>query len=112
MDRTVLGRREVDAAVIKAGKEALEAIQRFLTARITREELQEILSGLGIDNLLAEYWPAFTSDEQYAVHLNVLQMLDSLQREIDYQIDEYGVSTVYEDLKEIAGCLNRIAAGS
>ncbi len=112
MAHSVASRCEVDAAVLYAGKEALEAIQRFLTARITREELQEILSGLGIDNLLTEYWPAFTSDEQYAVHLNVLQMLDSLRREIDYQIDEYGVSAVYEDLKEIAGCLNRIASGS
>ena len=112
MASSVLSRREIDAAVLHAGKEALEAIQRFLTARITRDELQRTLTGLGIGNLLAEYWPALTCDEQYAVHLNVLQMLDSLSLEIDYQIDEYGVSAVYEDLKEIAGCLNRIANGS
>lgn len=102
-------RREINEAVLEVGKESLDLIQRFLSGRVTREELLAGLSGTGVKEVLARYWGDLTSNSSYVPHWQVLQTLQGLIEEMTYQLGEYGESTIYEDVKEIAVNLKRIS---
>jgi hypothetical protein len=103
------GRREINEAVLEVGKESLDLIQRFLSGRVTREELLSGLSGTGVKEVLTRYWGDLASNSSYVPHWQVLQTLQGLIDEITYQLGEYGESTIYEDFKDIAINLKRIA---
>lgn len=99
----------IDQAVMEAGKVALPLVQRFLSGRVTRQELWAGLAGIGVDRIICENWTELTSDPRYVPHWQVLQTLKGLIEELDYQFFEYGESTMYEDMKDIALNLKRIA---
>lgn len=101
--------REINEAVLKVGKESLEMIQRFLSRRLSREDLLEGLTGLRAGELLSKYWGEFTSDAKYVPHWQVLQTLNGLVDELSYQLGEYGESTLHDDIREIALNLKRIS---
>jgi len=103
------GRREINDAVLKVGKESLDVIQRFLSGRVSREEMLAGLSGLRVNEVLTQYWGQLTSDANYVPHWQVLQTLQGLVEEMAYQLGEYGESTLYDDIKEIAINLKRIS---
>lgn len=96
------GCREINEAVLKVGKESLDLIQRFLSGRVSREDLVEGLSGLHVDDVLMQYWGELTSDAKYVPHWKVLQTLSGLVDEMAFQVAEYGDSTIFDDIKEIA----------
>jgi len=102
-------RREINEVVLEVGKESLDLIQRFLSGRVTREELLAGLSGTGVKDVMTRYWGDLTSNSSYVPHWQVLQSLQGLIDEMSYQLGEYGESTLYEDFKEIAVNLKRIS---
>lgn len=99
----------IDQAVLEAGKAALPLVQRFLSGRVTRQDLSAGLAGIGVDKIISENWLELTSDPRYVPHWQILQTLKGLIEELDYQFCEYGESTMYEDMKDIALNLKRIA---
>lgn len=101
--------RSVDQAVMEVGKESLGMIQRFLSGRLPQEELLTGLSGLHVGEILSRHWGELTTDARYVPHWQVLQTLQGLIDELKYQLEEYGESTLHEDIKEIALNLKRIA---
>jgi len=102
------GCKELNEIVLVVGKVSLDLIQRFLSGRISREEMMEGLAGLRINEVLTKYWGELTSDAKYVPHWNVLQTLQGVVDEMAYQLAEYGDSTLFDDLKDIATCLKRI----
>lgn len=103
------GRREINDAVLKVGKESLDLIQRFLSGRVSREEMLAGLSRLRVSEILTKYWGELISDASCVPHWQVLQTLQGLLEEMAYQLGEYGESTIYDDVKEIAKNLKRIS---
>lgn len=103
------GHRAINESVLKVGRESLDVIQRFLSGRVSREEMLAGLSGLRVNEVLTQYWGELTSDASYVPHWQVLQTLQGLVDEIAYQLGEYGESTLYDDIKEIAINLKRIS---
>lgn len=101
--------QEINEAVLGVGKVALGLIQRFLSGRVSRENLLEGLSGLRAGEVLSKYWGELTSDARYVPHWKVLQTLNGLVDELEYQLGEYGESTLHDDIKEIAINLKRIS---
>lgn len=101
--------KKIDRLVLELGKTALNLVQRFLSGRVTRVELEEGLEALNIRDTLNEYWVSITSDPRFVPHLHVLQILSGLAEDIDYQLAEHGPSTLHEDVKDIAINLKRIA---
>ncbi|MCL6635136.1 MAG: hypothetical protein K6T29_05130 [Peptococcaceae bacterium] len=103
----------LNAAVMEAGKEALSLIQRFLSGRVSRRDL---LAGLGeitggLDGVMTQNWDQLTSDAAFVPHWQVLQALKGIVEELEYQLGEYGESTLYDDMKDLALNLKRIAGG-
>lgn len=103
------GCKEINEAVLAVGRGSLELIQRFLSGRISREEMLEGLAVLQANEVLNKYWNELTSDAQYVPHWKVLQTLQGIVDEMAYQLAEYGDATLYEDIKEVALNLTRIA---
>lgn len=101
--------REINEDVLRVGKESLGLIQRFLSGRVSREDLLAGLSDLRAGEVLSRHWGELTSDAKYVPHWQVLQTLMGLVEELEYQLGEYGESTLHEDIKEIAMNLKRIS---
>ena len=100
---------QIDQAVLEVGKKSLELIQPFLSGRLSREKLLDGLTCLRANEMLTKYWDELTSDARFVPHWQVLQTLQGLVDEMSYQLEEYGESTLHEDIKEIAKDLKRIA---
>lgn len=109
MSEQIINNREIDEAVLEVGKESLEVIQRFVTGRVSREDLEDKLASLPVNQLLSRYWGELTSNAQYIPHWRILQTLQGVVDEISYQLAEYGESTLFDDLKEIATSLKQIS---
>lgn len=99
----------INQAVMEAGKAALPLVQRFLSGRATRQDLSAGLAGIGIDKIITEHWLELTSNPRYVPHWEILQTLKGLIEELEYQFHEYGESTMYDDLKDIAINMKRIS---
>ena len=93
---------EIDEAVLEVGKGSLDVIQRFLSGRVTREALLETLVGLQVNDIMGKYWTQLTTDAKCVPHWRILQTLTGVVDEIAYQMAEYGESTMFDDMKEIA----------
>ena len=99
---------EINEAVLKAGKGSLDVIQRFLSGRETREVMIETLTGLEVNDVLNKYWNDLTTDANYVPHWRVLQTLQGMVDEMTYQLAEYGESSLFDDVKELAACIKII----
>lgn len=100
---------EIDKAVMKAGNESLELIQLYLSKRISKEELLSGLSRFNVEEIITENWEELTTDARYVPHWEVLQALQGIIEELEFQVGEYGESTLYDDFKDIAFNLKRIS---
>lgn len=103
------GWEEIDKAVFEVGKKALDLIQPFLSGRLSRAKMLEGLTELRANEMLTKYWDQLTSDARFVPHWQVLQTLQGLVDEMAYQLEEYGESTLHEDIKGIATSLKCIA---
>jgi len=106
-------KQDLDSLLISEGNKALQLMQKFLSGRATR---QEFLAGLAkidsnIESIVPDWWESLVSDPALVPHWQVLQTLKGMLEELEYQFGEYGESTLFEDMKEIALSLKRIAGG-
>lgn len=101
--------KEISKLIIKIGNESLELIQNFLTKRVSKENLVAGLSRLRVEEIISDNWEKLTSDAGYVPHWQVLQTLQGIMEEFEYQVGEYGESTLYDDFKDIAVNLKCIA---
>lgn len=105
------GNNDVNAAVMGAGKESLRLIQQYLSGRASRNDLSRGLSEINnrVGGVLSTHWEELTSEPRFVPHWQVLQTLKGIVDELEFQLGEYGESTLYDDVKEIALNLKRIA---
>ncbi|BAF60813.1 MAG: hypothetical protein HPY89_04555 [Pelotomaculum sp.] len=99
----------INEAVMEAGKKSLGLIQQFLSGRVSRQALLAGLSDLHVGDILSRHWNELVSDARYVPHWQVLQTLQGLTDEMEYQLKQYGESTLHEDIRIIAMNLQRIA---
>lgn len=100
---------DINEKIMAVGKKALELIQRFLSGRVSREDFLAGMNALPAREILVRHWEELTSDARYVPHWQVLQTLLGLVEELEYQLGEYGESTLHEDMNEIAVNMKRIA---
>lgn len=100
----------IDSAVMDMGNSALQLIRRFLSGRITRDELVRGISSFQVNDFMVRHWALITSDPVFVPHWHVLQILAGLSEDIDYQIREHGPATLHEDIKEMALNMKYISA--
>lgn len=94
--------------VLRIGSQALEWLGKFGREQMTLEALEQSLTHLGAEALLAQYWDRLLQEPALAPCLEVLQLLSSLETELHYQVLKYGPTSLFEDYKELELALARL----
>lgn len=94
--------------VLRIGSQALEWLGKFGREQITLEELEQAITHLGAEALLAQNWSRLLQEPALAPCLEVLQLLSSLETELHYQVLKYGPTSLFEDYKELELALVRL----
>ncbi len=99
---------ELTRQALAMGTQALDLLRRFGREQISADELVACLLELGARSTLAEYWDLLIGEPALAACFEVLQLLSTLESEIDYQLLRYGPTSLYEDYKELELAVRRL----
>lgn len=94
--------------VLQLGSQVLEWLERYGREQINLNELITYLKNLGARAILIKYWNNLVKEPGLAPCLEVLQLLSSLEEEIDFQLSSYGFNSLYEDYVELKQALTRL----
>jgi hypothetical protein len=92
------------------GERALSLLRRFTRDQISSPQLQEGLRDLEVAGIMARHWNTLTRNPQTAPCFHVLQLLNSLDQELDSQLERYGESSLWDDLTELQTAVERVRA--
>ncbi len=100
----------IDALAAELAAKAAEAINLFLSRRISLEQLISLIQQTGAGELLAECWGGLARRPDAAPCLEILQVIASLQDQAAYQVERYGANSLSEDREQLASALARLEA--
>ena len=99
---------ELTALTTDVGEQALALLRAFIREQLPQAELQQSLRELNAGQVMARHWGVLTTDPARADGLGVLQLVNSLEDNIEGQVQCYGESSLWDDLKELQTGLRRI----
>ena len=102
------GEGELNHLTMAAGEQALALFRQFTREEISAKELQTELVGLGTEGIIARHWESLTADPERTPCFEVLQLLNSLAGELEYQVERYGESSLWDDLNELQTAVRRL----
>ena len=91
---------------------ALALLRQYTRDEISSTELQTGLRALNTGDIMTRYWDILTSDAQNSPCFEVLQLLSSLDQEMESQLRRYGESSLWDDLTELQTAIQRIEKGA
>lgn len=100
--------REMVEEVTRMGVRAAVLLRGVMLQKVDRETLEWGLGQLGAGELLARYFPLLVESAEYVDLLNLLHLVYGLEGQLDFQVQEYGLDSLKDDLQEINGSLTRI----
>ncbi len=103
-----LSDRQMVADVTRMGIRTAVLLRGVLLQKVDRDTLKWGLQELGIPNLMDTYFPVLVNRNEYVNLLNLLFLIYSLDGQLDYQIREYGLDSLKDDLQEINFSLKQI----
>jgi sulfite reductase alpha subunit-like flavoprotein len=92
----------------EVSERALALLRQFKREQLSPSELQTRLRQLEPGDIMTRYWSVLTRDKESAPCFEVLQLLSSLEREMDYQVERYGESSLWDDLTELQSAVQRV----
>ncbi len=101
--------REMVERVTLAGIRASVLLRGVMLQKVDRETLEWGLAELRPAELMERYLPRLVDRPEWVDLLNILHLLYGLEGQLDYQIREYGMDSLKDDLHEINASLHRIA---
>ncbi len=101
--------REMIEDVMRLGMRAAVLLRGVTIKKVDRETLEWGLGELHASELLGKYFPRLIDEPEYAPLLNILHLVFSLEGQLDFQIQEYGLDSVKDDLQEINFSLQQMA---
>ncbi len=101
--------REMIEDVMRLGMRAAVLLRGVMIKKVDRETLEWGLGELHASSLLEKYFPRLIDRPEYAHLLNILHLVYSLEGQLDFQIQEYGLDSVKDDLQEINLSLQQMA---
>ncbi len=105
------GCEPLDPAVERAcriGLAALNLIHQTLLQLLEPQQLGPALSRLGAGEALAEAWDRLGQLPDGMTTISLLQLVDSLAFDADYQLARYGLTSLSEDHKELLQTLRHL----
>ncbi len=103
--------REMIEDITSLGVRAVVLLRGVMIKKVDRETLEWGLRELRPSELLEKYFPRLVEKPEHAHLLNILHLVYSLEGQLDFQIQEYGLDSVKDDLQEINASLQQVAKG-
>ena len=103
---------EADLAMVKditrMGVRAAVLLKGVMLKKVDRETLEWGLKELAIRDLMDKYFQCLIDRPECVDLLNLLHLTYSLEGQLDFQIREYGMDSLKDDLQEINFSLQQI----
>ena len=96
--------------ITRLGVQAAVLLRGVMLQKVDRETLEWGLQELSVSEIMNNYFQKLISQPQYVYLLNILHLLFSLEGQLDYQIREYGMDSLKDDLQEINFSLQQIGS--
>ncbi len=102
--------REMVEEITRLGLRAAVLLRGVTLKKVDRETLAWGLAELRPGELLQRYFPRLVEEPAHVHLLNILHLVYSLEGQLDYQIAEYGLDSVKDDMQELNLSLQQAAA--
>ena len=93
--------REMVEDITRVGMRAAILLKGVIIREVNRETLEWGLGEINASAILDKYADRVTSNPEYVQLFNLLVLVSSLEGQLDYQIQEYGMDSLKDDLDEI-----------
>ncbi|MGB5983708.1 MAG: hypothetical protein WBG37_00270 [Desulfobacterales bacterium] len=94
--------------ITRMGVRASVLLRGVIIQKVDEETLRWGLQEIAPADLVAKYMPSLLNRPEYVQLLNILHLVYSLDGQLDYQIMEYGLDSLKDDLQEINFSLQQI----
>jgi hypothetical protein len=94
--------------ITRLGVRAAVLLRGVTIKKVDRETLEWGLKELRPSELLEKYFPRLVEEPENAHLLNILHIVYSLAGQLDFQIREYGLDSVKDDLQELNVSLQQV----
>jgi hypothetical protein len=102
--------REMIAEITQMGIRAAVLLKGVMLQKVDRDILEWGLGEINAAALLDKYADRVTANPEYVQLFNLLILVSSLQGQLDFQIREYGIDSLKDDLAEINTSLQSVGA--
>lgn len=107
-----MGLNQADQEMVKditrMGVRAGVLLRGVMLKKVDEETLRWGLQELDTGDLMAKYMPVLVDHPEYVQLLNILHLVFSLDGQLDFQVQEYGLDSLKDDLQEINFSLQQI----
>lgn len=100
--------REMIADITKMGMRAAILLKGVMIKKVDRGTLEWGLQEISASSLMNKYVNRITANPEYTQLFNLLALVSSLEDQLDYQIREYGIDSLKDDLEEINTSLRSV----
>lgn len=100
--------QEMVKDITRLGLRACVLLRGVMLEKVDEETLRWGLQELTSDDLMAKYMPMLLNRPEYVQLLNILHLVVSLDGQLDFQIKEYGLDSLKDDLHEINFSLQQV----
>ena len=104
--------QEMIEDITRLGLRAAVLLRGVMVKKVDRDTLEWGLGELNPSALLDKYFPRLIEKSEHVHLLNILHLVYSLEGQLDYQIQEYGLDSVKDDLQEINLSLQQVTKGA
>jgi hypothetical protein len=101
--------REMAEEIVRVGLRAAVLLRGVTLKKVDAETLAWGLGELRAAELLEKHFARLLENPEHVHLLNILHLVHSLDGQLDYQIREYGLDSVKDDMQELNASLQHAA---
>jgi len=100
--------RDMIMEITQMGMRAAILLKGVIIKKVDRGILEWGLQEINASSILSKYAARVTANPEYVQLFNLLALVSSLEDQLDYQIQEYGIDSLKDDLEEINTSLRSV----
>ncbi len=100
--------REMIEDITRMGIRAAVLLRGVMLQKVNRETLEWGLGELNAGDLMAKYFEQLIARPECVHLMNLLHLVYGLSGQLDYQVREYGLDSLKDDLEEINFSLRQV----
>jgi hypothetical protein len=100
--------REMIKEISQMGMRAAILLKGVIIKKVDRDTLEWGLQEINASALLSTYGDRVTANPEYVQLFNLLALVSSLEGQLEFQIQEYGIDSLKDDLEEINTSLRSV----